>query len=167
MGSWIDRMRFLLIDRITELVPNQSVTALKNLSLSEEYLADHFPGFPVMPGVLMLETLVQAGGWLIRHSEDFAHSTILLKEVRAIRYNSFVSPGNTLQVQMTVRKQADGVWDFNGVGTVNGASAVSARVVLEAFNLADRNPELAGSDASRSEVYRGIFQQIWKPPAEK
>ncbi len=159
-------MRFLLIDRITELVPNQSITALKNLSLSEEYLADHFPGFPVMPGVLMLETLVQAGGWLIRHSENFTHSTILLKEVRAIRYNSFVSPGNTLQVQMTVRKHAEGVWDFNGVGTVNGVSAVSARLSLEAFNLADRNPELAGSDASRSEVYRGLFQQIWKPPAE-
>ena len=65
-------MRFLLIDRITELEPQKSITAVKNLSLAEEYLADHFPGFPVMPGVLMLETLVQAGGWLIRHSEDFA-----------------------------------------------------------------------------------------------
>lgn len=156
-------MRFLLIDRITELVPHQSISALKNLSLAEEYLADHFPGFPVMPGVLMLETLVQAGAWLIRHSEDFAQSTILLKEVRAIRYNNFVSPGNTLQVQMTVRKRGGGVWDFTGNGTVNGASAVSARLMLEAFNLADRNPELADSDAHRREVYRGLFQQIWKP----
>ena len=88
-------MRFLLIDRITELEPHQSITALKNLSLAEEYLADHFPGFPVMPGVLMLETLIQAGGWLIRHAEDFAQSTIMLKEVRAIRYNNFVTPGNS------------------------------------------------------------------------
>jgi 3-hydroxyacyl-[acyl-carrier-protein] dehydratase len=156
-------MRFLLIDRITELVPHQSIVALKNLSLSEEYLADHFPGFPVMPGVLMLETLVQAGGWLIRHSEDFAQSTILLKEVRAIRYNNFVSPGNTLQVQMTVRKRDGGVWDFNGTGTVNGTSVVTARVSLDAFNLGDRNPEQAGSDDQRREAYRDIFHQIWKP----
>ena len=156
-------MRFLLIDRITELVPHQSVSAFKNLSLSEEYLADHFPGFPVMPGVLMLEALVQAGGWLIRHSEDFAQSTILLKEVRAVRYNSFVAPGNTLQVQMTVRKREGAVWDFNGSGTVNGNSAVSARLTLEAFNLSDQNPKLEGSDAHQRTVYRGLFKQIWTP----
>ena len=156
-------MRFLLIDRITELVPHQSVSAFKNLSLAEEYLADHFPGFPVMPGVLMLEALVQAGGWLIRHSEDFAQSTILLKEVRAVRYNSFVAPGNTLQVQMSVRKRNGAVWDFNGSGTVNGNSAVSARLSLEAFNLSDQNPKLEASDAHRRNVYRGLFQQIWNP----
>jgi 3-hydroxyacyl-[acyl-carrier-protein] dehydratase len=157
-------MRFLLIDRITELEPQKSITALKNLSLAEEYLADHFPGFPVMPGVLMLETLVQAGAWLIRHSENFAHSTILLKEARAIRYNSFVSPGNSLVVQMTVRKQAESVWDFNGSGTVNGDSAVSAKLTLEAFNLSDRNPALADSDELRRQTYRDLFLQIWTPP---
>lgn len=156
-------MRFLLIDRITELVPHQSVSAVKNLSLAEEYLADHFPGFPVMPGVLMLETLVQAGGWLIRYSEDFAQSTILLKEVRAVRYNSFVAPGNTLQIQMSVRKRHGTVWDFNGSGTVNGNSAVSAKLSLEAFNLSDRNPKLEESDSYRRSVYRGLFQQIWNP----
>lgn len=156
-------MRFLLIDRITEIVPHKSISAVKNLTLAEEYLADHFPGFPVMPGVLMLETLVQAGGWLIRHSEDFAHSAVLLKEVRAIRYNNFVSPGNTLQVDLTVRKQDGRVWEFNGSGTVNGNSAVSARLTLEGLNLADRNPELQASDSARRETYRNIFQQIWNP----
>ena len=154
-------MRFLLIDRITELEPLKSITALKNLSLAEEYLADHFPGFPVMPGVLMLETLVQAGGWLIRHSEDFAHSTIMLKEARAIRYNSFVLPGNTLIVQMTVRKQSDSIWEFNGSGKVNGDSAVSAKLTLEAFNLRDKNPLLSESDHLRCQHYRDIFRQIW------
>lgn len=158
-------MRFLLIDRITELVPHRSISAVKNLTLAEEYLADHFPGFPVMPGVLMLESLVQAGGWLIRHSEDFAHSAILLKEVRAIRYNSFVSPGNTLKVDVTVRKQDGAVWDLNGSGTVNGSSAVNARLTLEARNLSDQNPDLAESDARRTAAYRSLFQQIWTPPA--
>lgn len=111
----------------------------------------------------MLEALVQAGGWLIRSSEDFAHSAILLKEVRAIRYNNFVSPGNSLKVEMTVRKQTDQLWDFNGSGTVNGNSAVSARLSLQALNLSDRNPELAASDSVRRETYRNIFQQIWTP----
>lgn len=158
-------MRFLLIDRITEIVPHKSVSAVKNLTLAEEYLADHFPGFPVMPGVLMLEALVQAGGWLVRHSEDFAHSAVLLKEVRAIRYNSFVTPGNTLKIDVTVRKTNGPIWEMNGSGTVNGNSAVSARLTLESLNLADRNPELAQSDADRRENYRDLFKQIWTAPA--
>ena len=158
-------MRFLLIDRITELDPEKSITALKNLSLAEEYLADHFPGFPVMPGVLMLETLIQAGGWLIRHAEDFANSTVMLKEVRAIRYNSFVTPGNSLIVKMAVRKREGTVWDFNGSGTVNGDSAVSAKLTLEAFNPGDRNPALSESDEMRRQTYRDLFLQIWTPPA--
>ena len=157
-------MRFLLIDRITELDPQKSITAVKNLTMAEEYLADHFPGFPVMPGVLMLETLIQAGGWLIRHAEDFAHSTIMLKEARAIRYNSFVTPGNSLIVQMTVRKQSGNVWDFNGTGTVNGDSAVSAKLTLEAFNLSDRNSSMTDSDTLRRQTYRDLFLQIWTPP---
>lgn len=156
-------MRFFLIDRITELVPHTTISATKNLSLAEEYLQDHFPGFPVMPGVLMLETLVQAGGWLIRHSEDFQHSVILMSEVKAIRFNNFVSPGNSLNVKLDVRKQEVSSWEFNGAGTVNGASAVSARLTLKVSNLADRNPELAVSDSERLEEYRQIFQQIWTP----
>ena len=69
-------MRFVLIDRILELTPGESLVGVKNLTLAEEYLADHFPGFPVMPGVLMLEALTQAGAWLIRETEDFANSVI-------------------------------------------------------------------------------------------
>ena len=57
-------MRFNLIDRIVEVRPGRGLQAVKNLTLGEEYLADHFPTFPVMPGVLMLETLVEAGAWL-------------------------------------------------------------------------------------------------------
>ena len=57
-------MRFTLVDRILELQAGQEITAVKNLSLAEEYLADHFPLFPVLPGVLMLEAMTQAGAWL-------------------------------------------------------------------------------------------------------
>lgn len=100
-------MRFLLIDRILEVESNRCrlsgnqplngqmprLVGVKNLSLAEEYLGDHFPGFPVMPGVLMLEALTQAGAWLIRELEDFAHSVIILKQAKTIKYGSFVEPG--------------------------------------------------------------------------
>ena len=67
-------MRFTLIDHIVTLEADTEITAVKTLSMAEEYLADHFPHFPVMPGVLMLEALTQSAAWLIRVSEDFAHS---------------------------------------------------------------------------------------------
>ena len=100
-------MRFALVDRIVALESGQSITAVKNLSLSEEYLADHFPGFPVLPGVLMLEVMVQTGAWLMRFSEDFRYSTILLKQARALKFNSFVTPGRTLSVTASVQKTAE------------------------------------------------------------
>src|SRR5262245_64612966 len=112
-------MRFLLIDRILEveagrcrLLGTQSLAgqcprlvAVKNLSLAEEYLSDHFPGFPVMPGVLMLEALTQAGAWLIRDSEDFAKSIIILKQAKTIKYGSFVEPGRQLELRVDLVSQ--------------------------------------------------------------
>lgn len=157
-------MRFVLIDRITELTPHQSITAVKNLSLAEEYLADHFPGFPVLPGVLMLEAMVQAGAWLIRESEQFASSTILLKEAKALKFNSFVSPGKSLVVQMNIKKHDGCLWDLMGTGTIDGASAVSARLTLDAFNLADRNPAMQSSDELRRQSARELFAQVWTRP---
>lgn len=158
-------MRFLLIDRIVELEPGKSITAVKNLSLAEEYLADHFPGFPVMPGVLMVEAMVQAGAWLMRATEDFRYSTVLLREAKAVRFNNFVTPGKTLTVTASVHKQSGADWTFKAAGTVDGASAVGARLTLRQFNLADENAELAESDAVRVRAMRDIFEQIWKAPA--
>src|ERR1700752_3103368 len=91
-------MRFNLVDRILEVEPGKRIRAVKNLTLGEEYLADHFPTFPVMPGVLMLQTLVEASAWLLRLTEDFRHSVIVLREARNVKYGSFVEPGKTLVV---------------------------------------------------------------------
>jgi 3-hydroxyacyl-[acyl-carrier-protein] dehydratase len=156
-------MRFSLVDKITSLEPGRSITAVKNLSLAEEYLADHFPGFPVMPGVLMLEAMVQAGAWLVRATDDFAESTILLKSAKAVKFNSFVTPGNCLTIDVNLQKTSDGEVTLKGKGTVDGRSTVSARLILEKFNLADRNPELAASDEYRIRKLRELFAELWTP----
>ena len=123
-------MRFVLIDRITELQPGQSLVAVKNLSLAEEYLADHFPGFPVMPGVLMLEALTQAGAWLVRDMEDFAHSVVVLKKAKMIKYGSFVEPGRQLQLKVTLVSHDDREASFKGEGTIDGQEMVKGQFTL-------------------------------------
>ncbi len=156
-------MHFSLVDRILELAPGQSVTAIKNVSLAEEYLQDHFPGYPVLPGVMMLECLVQAGAWLMRSTEDFRYSVVLLKQAKALRYNNFVRPGQTLTATLTVHERGEREYAFKGVGTVDGISVVNARLTLEQFNLSDRNPQLESSDRTRIEDLRRRFREIFIP----
>jgi len=132
-------MRFCLVDRIVEIDAGKSVTAIRNLTLGEEYLADHFPGFAVMPGVLMLETMVQASAWLMRYTEDFRYSMVLLKEARAIKFNNFVTPGRSLRITSSLHSRDDTTCTFKASGTVDDTSTVSARLILEQFNLCDRD----------------------------
>lgn len=154
-------MHFSLVDRITALDAGKSIATLKNLTLAEEYLQDHFPGFPVMPGVLMVETLVQSAAWLMRATTDFRYSAILLKQAKAVKFNNFVTPGHTLTVTATVHEWGERECVFKGTGTVDGQSAVSARITLEQFNLSDKNPAMAESDKLRIDRFRAAFQRLW------
>ena len=140
-------MKFHLVDRIEHLEPGESIVATKCLSAAEEYLADHFPTFPVMPGVLMLEACVQTAAWLVRLATDWQTSMVVLQRARNIRYASFVAPGHTLRVEATVGKWADGIYGFRCTGTVDGNTAVGGRIDLRAFNLADTDPALQDADA--------------------
>lgn len=157
-------MRFTLIDRITALEPGKSITAIKNLSLAEEYLADHFPGFPVMPGVLMIEALVQTSAWWVRHEENFARSTILLKQAKAVKFPNFVTPGRTLTIHSEFQAWNGSECTFKGTGTIDGATAVTAKLVLDRFNLSDRDPSLAAADAVQIKAARELFSQLWSAP---
>ena len=139
-------MRFNLIDRIIEVLPGQRLRAVKNLTLGEEYLADHFPTFPVMPGVLMLQTLVEAGAWLVRLSEDFGHSVIVLREAKNIKYGAFMEPGRQMQVTVDLVERGEGFAAFKGKGDVEGQATVSARLILATYNLREVAPALADSD---------------------
>jgi len=155
-------MRFVLVDRITSLETGQSLVAIKNLSLAEEYLADHFPGFPVMPGVLMLEALTQAGAWLVRDMEDFAHSIVILKKAKMIKYGSFVEPGRQLQLKVTLVSHDDREASFKGEGTIDGQSMVKGQFTLTRYNLRDRDPGLHTTDASIVAGLRELFATLRK-----
>lgn len=153
-------MKFCLVDRITELTPGESISTIKNVSLAEEYLQDHFPGFSVLPGVLMVESMVQSCAWLSRVTDDFRFSTILLKQSRAVKFNNFLKPGQTLAVTATMKKNEDGTASFMAAGTVDDTSAVSARLVLSKQNLADHRPDMADSDERLTNSMKELFEQI-------
>jgi 3-hydroxyacyl-[acyl-carrier-protein] dehydratase len=169
-------MRFVLIDRIVDVQtgrsrlsggetfssPGPSLIALKNLSLAEEYLSDHFPGFPVMPGVLMLEALTQAGGWLIRAMEDFAHSIIILKQAKTIKYGSFVEPGRQLELRVELTACDSRDCSFKGVGVIDGQEMVKGRFTLTRYNLRDRDPALHATDSSIVAVQRDLYATLRK-----
>ena len=153
-------MRFTLIDRIIELVPGQRITAVKNVSLAEEYLADHFPLLPVMPGVLMLEAMTQAAAWLLRSDEDFAHSIVVLKEARNVKYADFVEPGECLTVTAEMIKSGPREAEFKTQGVVDSKVCVSARLVMERYNMADDDPEDAEMDAYNKIKMRKLFATL-------
>jgi len=158
-------MRFTLIDRVISLEPGRKIVAAKNLSLAEEYLADHFPGFPVMPGVLMLEAMTQAGAWLVRATEDFAHSAVVLKEARNVKYTSFVEPGQTLVVAVEMLSEAGREVKLKAEGTVDGQTTVSARMTLERYNLADTDPRKRETDEVVKQQMRELFALLYQPAA--
>ena len=152
-------MKFNLIDKI-ESLSDDRVVAVKYVTLAEEYLADHFPTFPVLPGVLMLEAITQAAGWLLHHRTKFGKSMAILKEARNVKYGSFVAPGNYLRVEIDLMKETDGGASFKAAGSVNETPALSARVELAYFNLADKQPELANLDARLSEHNRARWNVL-------
>ncbi len=123
-------MKFDLIDRVTDR-DAASLSAVKNVSAAEEYLGDHFPGFPILPGVMMLETLVQAARHFAAGADDPPTTPLVIKEVRNVKYAGMVRPGQTLDVTVTLRKRDGHAYDFQGVGKVGGQTAVQGRFCLE------------------------------------
>jgi 3-hydroxyacyl-[acyl-carrier-protein] dehydratase len=138
-------VKFNLIDKI-EQISDEKIVAVKYVSLAEEYLADHFPTFPVLPGVLMLEALTQAAAWMLHRRSNFAKSIAVLKEARNVKYGQFVAPGNALRVEVEYSKPTDNGASFKATGYVGDAQAVSARIEMSYFNLSEKQPELADID---------------------
>ena len=155
-------MPFPLIDRITELDPEAGrIRASKVLSLAEEYLQDHFPRFPVMPGVLMLEAIYQASAYLVLWRDEFRRPVVSLAEARNIKYAEFVMPGDRLVIESHWLRELDEERVLlRAEGQVRGAVAVSGRLVVQ------RTTGDALSDVilerTRERLRRRI-ELIWRP----
>ncbi len=130
-------MPFAFLDRVIESDEDRLV-AVRSLTAGEDYLRDHFEGFPVMPGVLMVETMAQACRELLARR---GHEGWVLGEARGVRFNSLVRPGQTLRVEVRLRTMDSDRAEFQGSGevldpgTVQGASAVTGRLVLRPVRL--------------------------------
>lgn len=115
-GAYPCLMHFNLVDAVLEQTDDRIIT-LKQVSAAEEYLQDHFPSFPVLPGVLMVESLVQAARRLL--TARAGDQRLVLGGVRALKYGSFVRPGESLRVEVTLLKaHPDGTFELRGEGFV-------------------------------------------------
>ncbi|MFH1746936.1 MAG: beta-hydroxyacyl-ACP dehydratase [Planctomycetota bacterium] len=153
-------MKFVLIDRISELEPGQRIVAHKALSLAEEYLADHFPAFPVLPGVLMVEAMVQASAWVVRTALDFAPGLVVLKEARNVTYKSFLVPGQVMTVESICKELTDEQSVFAARGLVDEREIVKGRLTLRHLNLADTDASLAAIDANSRAHMRALLKRL-------
>jgi 3-hydroxyacyl-[acyl-carrier-protein] dehydratase len=153
-------MRFVLIDKIVSLEKGKRLTAVKSVSLTEEYLADHFPTFPVLPGVLLLEGLVESASWLVRVTQDFAYSMVLLEQARNVKYKSFLSPGSQIEYTVEAKAIDENVSSFYGRGVAGGQEIVEARLGLRHFNLADRDPAMATVDGQVIEQMKSRYELL-------
>ncbi|MFN4241853.1 MAG: hydroxymyristoyl-ACP dehydratase [Tepidisphaerales bacterium] len=144
-------MRFELLDKVLS-ADGERIVAVKRVSLAEEYLADHFPTFPVLPGVMMLEAATQACGWVMRLRTNFERPVVVLKEAKNVKYGHFVAPGQGLRVEAE-RVSGDEVsGSFKVVGVVERGeglgekAAFTARLEVVCFRPGEKSPALAHLD---------------------
>lgn len=156
-------MRFRQLDRVAELVPGEKIVAFRTLRADEDYLRDHFPLFPVMPGVLMLEALFQASCWLIRSTENFEHSLLVLKEAKNVKFADFMEPGNELEITAEFFKTQDNLVTIKASGNKGEVVAVSARLVIEKTNLQVQQPNLDSLDVFMRDSMRRELKSLMQP----
>jgi beta-hydroxyacyl-ACP dehydratase FabZ len=125
------RYPFLLVDRIVELEAER-IVGIKNVTVNEPFFTGHFPNFPVMPGVLIVEAMAQAAGVLVlRTIEDRDDKLVFLVSVDAARFRKPVVPGDTLRLEMTLIKRKGSVAKMAGRATVDGVLVAEAEVMCK------------------------------------
>ena len=133
------RPPFLLVDRVVLLEPGKRLVAWKGVTMNEPFFTGHFPGHPVMPGVLILEALAQAAALLACKSmppEESAQKITYLMGIDGARFRKPVVPGDRLELRVEVLKQKGAVWRMNGAAIVDGQAVAEAEFLAM---LADRD----------------------------
>lgn len=119
-------MRYLLIDHITEWEEGKKIKGVKNVAMSEDFLEFHFPGNPIMPGVMLLEAFTQLAGWLEAASSDFKN-WFLINGVNKSNFYGFALPGDQVEIELELLSDKNtGTKVYRGLGTVNGKKKIMA-----------------------------------------
>lgn len=128
------RYPFLLVDRVTDMTKGESITAYKNVSISEPVFQGHFPGHPIYPGVMILEGMAQAGGVLAFLSmdnvseEDIANKVVYFMSIDKAKFRNPVKPGDRLEYRLSVIKQKGSIWLLKGEAYVDGTLTSEAEL---------------------------------------
>lgn len=115
------RYPFLMIDRVSDLIPNKSAIGIKNVSINEPHFQGHFPDKPIMPGVLIIEAMAQTAGVLVVHSlGDETHGKLVyFMSVENAKFRNPVLPGDVLKIHVETKQHRKSVWKFDGTAKVN------------------------------------------------
>ena len=126
------RYPFLMVDRVLDFVPGKSIVAVKNISANEWYFQGHFPGHPVMPGVLIIEALAQAGGVLAYETATAEERIwiLYLVGIEETRFKQTVRPGDQLTLRVELEKRRRSLWRFNAVAEVDGKVVAETKVLM-------------------------------------
>lgn len=120
------RYPFLLVDRIIELEPGKKAVGIKNVTINEEFFQGHFPGNPIMPGVLIIEALAQVGGILAFRSGVTPGKTVYFMTIEKAKFRKPVVPGDQLKLEVSILHQRSQVWKFSGNAIVDDKIAAEA-----------------------------------------
>ncbi|HEX3576886.1 MAG TPA: 3-hydroxyacyl-ACP dehydratase FabZ [Rhodopila sp.] len=122
------RYPFLLLDRVVDVVLNTSAVGVKNVSVNEGFFAGHFPNHPVMPGVLIIESMAQTAAVLVVETlgGDAAGKVVYFMSIEGAKFSRPVVPGDQLRIHVTKERNRGNVWKFNAVARVDGASVAEA-----------------------------------------
>lgn len=127
------RYPFLLVDRVIECIPGERIHAIKNVSINEPFFGGHFPGRPVMPGVLILEALAQAAGILAFKTAGVVpddKSLFYFVGIDDARFRRPVVPGDQLVLKATLERAIRGIWRFGTVAEVDGKEVAAAKMMV-------------------------------------
>jgi 3-hydroxyacyl-[acyl-carrier-protein] dehydratase len=130
------RYPFLLVDRITELEPGKRIVGIKNVSANEQFFQGHFPGNPVMPGVLIIEAMAQVGGVLSRitvceGSDMLEAPTVYFMSIDKVKFRRPVVPGDQLKFELTPLRTGSRVWKMEGKAFVDGILVAEAEFMAQ------------------------------------
>ncbi|MHB8347104.1 MAG: 3-hydroxyacyl-ACP dehydratase FabZ [Acidiferrobacterales bacterium] len=126
------RYPFLLIDRVLEYTPDQSLVAIKNVTINEPFFQGHFPNRPVMPGVLVVEAMAQACGVLSFRTEEMLptqNSVYLFVGIDRARFKRPVEPGDQLRIEVSLKRKMHGIYKFDAAAKVDGELCCSAELM--------------------------------------